>query len=84
MCIWLIASQIHGTCATERTRMVDTARFINVVKNDADALAWPALVHCTPSAMNAHGAHIKTFVKMSLAVNITLLDVLNDITSSRI
>ncbi|KAJ7200513.1 Clavaminate synthase-like protein [Mycena pura] len=67
-----------GTYAIDAVGTVDTAQFINVAKDDA--LAWPAQAHrAYPSAVNARMERtIKPFVEKSLAVNDTLLDVLND------
>ncbi|KAJ7211614.1 Clavaminate synthase-like protein [Mycena pura] len=67
-----------GTCAIDAAGTVDTAQFINVAKDDA--LAWPAQAHrAYPSAVNARmTCTIKPFVEKSLAINNTLLDVLND------
>nr|VWO97788.1 Calcium-transporting ATPase (EC [Ganoderma boninense] len=56
----------------------DVTEFINVSKDDA--LAWPTLVHRTyPSTVTERmEATIKPFVEKSLAVNHSLIDVLND------
>jgi len=67
-----------GANATDEMGTPDSVEFINVAKDDA--LAWPASVHRTyPSTVNARmGSTIKPFVQKSLAVNDTLLAVLND------
>ncbi|KAI0959046.1 hypothetical protein AcW1_003993 [Taiwanofungus camphoratus] len=66
-----------GANATDETGALDTAEFINVSKDDA--LAWPNQVHRTyPTTVNARmETTIKPFVRRSLEVNHTLLDVLN-------
>ena len=67
-----------GANATDETGALDTVEFINVAKDDA--LAWPGKVHREyPSSVNARmESTIKPFVQKSLAVNYTLLDVLNE------
>ncbi|KAI1781594.1 Clavaminate synthase-like protein [Ganoderma leucocontextum] len=67
-----------GANATDETGALDTVEFINVSKDDA--LAWPGQVHRDyPSTVNARmESTIKPFVEKSLAVNNTLLAILND------
>ncbi|KAJ7190098.1 Clavaminate synthase-like protein [Mycena pura] len=67
-----------GANAVDATGMLDTAQFINVAKDDA--LAWPVQARRDyPSTVNARmESTIRPFVEGSLAVNNTLLDVLND------
>ncbi|KAH9918577.1 Clavaminate synthase-like protein [Epithele typhae] len=67
-----------GANATNETGALDTVEFINVAKDDA--LAWPARVHREyPSTVNARmESTIRPFVRKSLAVNMTLLNILND------
>ncbi|OBZ65458.1 1-aminocyclopropane-1-carboxylate oxidase, partial [Grifola frondosa] len=66
-----------GANATDEYGSLDTVEFINVAKDDA--LAWPNHVHRTyPSTVNARmESTIKPFVQKSLAINYTLLNVLN-------
>ncbi|KAI0751908.1 Clavaminate synthase-like protein [Daedaleopsis nitida] len=67
-----------GANATDENGSLDTVEFINVSKDDA--LAWPEKVHREyPPTVNARmESTIKPFVQKSLAVNYTLLEVLND------
>ena len=67
-----------GANATDETGALDTVEFINVSKDDA--LAWPGKVHREyPSTVNARmESTIRPFIEKSLAVNNTLLAVLND------
>ena len=56
----------------------DVTEFLNIARDDA--LAWPTPVHCTyPRTVNARmESTIKPFVQKSLAINQSLIDVLND------
>lgn len=67
-----------GANATDESGALDTAEFINVAKDDA--LAWPGHVYRTyPSTVNARmESTIIPFVRKSLEVNRTLIDVLSD------
>lgn len=67
-----------GVNATDETGARDTVEFINISKDDV--LAYPEQVHRDyPSTVNARmGPTIKPFVKKSLAINTTLLGVLNN------
>lgn len=67
-----------GGNAVDATGEKDTAEFINVAKDDA--LAWPKVARREyPSAVNARMENtICPFVRKSLDVNNTLLQVLND------
>ena len=67
-----------GANATDETGALDTVEFINVAKDDA--LAWPERVHrAYPPTVDARmESTIKPFVRKSLAVNATLLNILND------
>jgi isopenicillin N synthase-like dioxygenase len=57
---------------------MDTPEFINIAKDDA--LAWPKIARRTyPAPTNARmESTIVPFVRKSLAVNATLMDVFND------
>ena len=63
---------------TDETGAPDTVEFVNIAKDDA--LAWPARVHrAYPPTVDARmQSTIQPFVRKSLAVNATILDVLND------
>ncbi|KAG5652860.1 hypothetical protein H0H81_003359 [Sphagnurus paluster] len=67
-----------GANAVDATGKLDTVEFINVAKDDA--LAWPKQAHRTyPSTVNAHmEPTIIPFIRKSLDINNTLLDILND------
>ncbi|KAG5640734.1 hypothetical protein DXG03_007372 [Asterophora parasitica] len=67
-----------GANAVDATGQLDTAEFINVAKDDA--LAYPTPVRRTyPSTVNARmESTIRPFIRRSLDINNTLLDVLND------
>ena len=67
-----------GANATDETGALDTVEFINVAKDDA--LAWPRRVHrAYPPTVEARMERtIAPFVRKSLAVNTTLLEILND------
>ncbi|KAF8871423.1 Clavaminate synthase-like protein [Gymnopilus junonius] len=61
----------------------DTAEFLNIAKDDA--LAWPNLVRRAPPgtaypapALARMESTVKPFIEKSLAVNNTLMDILND------
>ncbi|PCH41768.1 Clavaminate synthase-like protein [Wolfiporia cocos MD-104 SS10] len=66
-----------GANAVDESGVLDTAEFINVSKDDA--LAWPRAVHRTyPSTVEARmSSTIQPFVRKSLEINHTLLDILN-------
>ncbi|GBE78901.1 Clavaminate synthase-like protein [Sparassis crispa] len=66
-----------GASATDETGAKDSAEFINVAKDDA--LAWPGLVYrIYPSTVNARmESTIIPFVRKSVEVTNTLIDVLN-------
>ncbi|KII87176.1 hypothetical protein PLICRDRAFT_30612 [Plicaturopsis crispa FD-325 SS-3] len=66
-----------GANATDETGAKDTVEFINIAKDDA--LAYPTVARRTyPSTVNARMAStITPFVRKSLAVNETLLNVFN-------
>lgn len=71
--------QSSGSERHRRDRLTrHTVEFINIAKDDA--LAWPDKVHREyPSTVNARmESTIRPFVDKSLAVNKTILDVLND------
>lgn len=67
-----------GANATDETGKPDMVEFINVAKDDA--LAWPKVARRSyPSATEARmESTIVPFVKQSLAVNNTLMDVFNE------
>ncbi|KAJ7452624.1 hypothetical protein FB451DRAFT_1409314 [Mycena latifolia] len=67
-----------GTNAINAAGVLDTAEFLNIAKDNA--LVWPAQVHrAYPPSINARmESTIVPFVKKSVAVNTTLVDVLND------
>lgn len=66
-----------GATATDETGAPDCVEFFNVSKDDA--LAWPGYVHRTyPEVANARmESTITPFVKKSIDVNLTLIDVFN-------
>ncbi|KAI0922248.1 hypothetical protein AcW2_006995 [Taiwanofungus camphoratus] len=66
-----------GANLTDETGALDTVEFINVAKDDA--LSWPHVVHRTyPSTVNARMVStITPFVRKSVEINNTLLDVFN-------
>ncbi|ETW77509.1 hypothetical protein HETIRDRAFT_436331 [Heterobasidion irregulare TC 32-1] len=67
-----------GANATDETGALDRVEFINVSKDDA--ISWPTPTHRTyPSTVNARmPSTIIPFVRKSLEVTNTILDVLND------
>ncbi|KAF8890133.1 hypothetical protein BD779DRAFT_1518485 [Infundibulicybe gibba] len=67
-----------GANAVDATGQKDSVEFINVAKDDA--LAWPKQARrAYPSAVNARmESTIAPFVRKSLEVNMTLLNVFND------
>ncbi|KAJ7116907.1 Clavaminate synthase-like protein [Mycena epipterygia] len=67
-----------GASVVDASGKVDTAEFLNVAKDDA--LAWPGQARRSyPSTVNVRmESTIVPFVKKSLAVNNTLLEVFND------
>jgi isopenicillin N synthase-like dioxygenase len=67
-----------GANATDEYGTLDTVEFINVAKDDA--LAWPKIARRTyPQPIAARmESTIAPFVRKSLAVNATLLEVFND------
>ncbi|KAG5335519.1 hypothetical protein C0989_001181, partial [Termitomyces sp. Mn162] len=67
-----------GANAVDATGRLDTVEFINIAKDDA--LAWPKQARrAYPSTVNARmQSTITPFVRKSLEINNTLLDVLND------
>lgn len=67
-----------GANATDETGKPDMVEFINVAKDDA--LAWPKVARRSyPSATEARMAStIVPFIKKSLAVNNTLMEVFNE------
>ncbi|PCH41798.1 Clavaminate synthase-like protein [Wolfiporia cocos MD-104 SS10] len=66
-----------GSNAVDETGALDTVEFINVSQDDV--LAFPTPIHRTyPSTVNAHMERtIKPFVRKSLEVNSTLLEIFN-------
>ncbi|KAJ7499645.1 hypothetical protein FB451DRAFT_1162106 [Mycena latifolia] len=67
-----------GANAVDATGEPDTVEFINIAKDDA--IAWPNQARrAYPSTVNAHMAKSVTpFVKKSIEVNNTLLQIFND------
>ncbi|KAF7967846.1 hypothetical protein HWV62_32888 [Athelia sp. TMB] len=67
-----------GANAVDETGALDTVEFINIAKDDA--LAWPRVARRSyPSATNARmESTIVPFVRKSLEVNATLMEVFND------
>ncbi|KAJ7477004.1 hypothetical protein B0H11DRAFT_2031579 [Mycena galericulata] len=67
-----------GANAVDATGQPDTVEFINIAKDDA--LAWPKQARrAYPSTVNAHMSESVTpFVKKSIEVNDTLLQIFND------
>jgi len=67
-----------GANATDATGALDTVEFINISKDDV--LAWPRVAHRTyPSTVNARmDSTIVPFVRKSLAINETIIDIFND------
>jgi len=67
-----------GANAVDATGRLDTVEFINVAKDDA--LAWPTQARRTyPSSVTARmESTIAPFIRKSVEINNTLLDVLND------
>lgn len=68
-----------GMTVTDETGAKDNAEFINIAKDDA--FAWPAIARRTyPSTVNVHMNRIVVpFVRKSVAVNDTLLEIFNDL-----
>ncbi|KAI0090369.1 hypothetical protein BDY19DRAFT_939884 [Irpex rosettiformis] len=66
-----------GANAVDETGALDTVEFINVSRNDA--LAWPNKVHRDyPPTVNARmESTVKPFIKKSMEINMTLMDVFN-------
>ncbi|TCD64599.1 hypothetical protein EIP91_003864 [Steccherinum ochraceum] len=66
-----------GANATDASGNLDTVEFINIAKDDV--LAWPGHVHRTyPPTVNARMPNtIIPFVKKSLAINETILNIFN-------
>ncbi|KAG6873162.1 hypothetical protein C0995_002011 [Termitomyces sp. Mi166 len=75
---FFIRYKAAGANAVDATGRLDTVEFINIAKDDA--LAWPKQArHAYPSTVNARmQSTITPFVRKSLEVNNTLLDVLNE------
>jgi isopenicillin N synthase-like dioxygenase len=67
-----------GANAVDATGQPDTVEFINIAKDDA--LAWPKQARrAYPSSVNAHMVETVTpFVKKSVEVNDTVLQIFND------
>ncbi|KAI0323041.1 Clavaminate synthase-like protein [Amylostereum chailletii] len=67
-----------GTVATDANGSKDGVEFINVAKDDA--LSWPKVTHRTyPSTVEARmKSTITPFVRKSVEINTTLIDVFND------
>lgn len=67
-----------GANVTDQYGTLDTVEFLNIAQDDA--LAWPKPVHRTyPSPVQDHmESTVMPFVRKSIAVNMTLLNVLND------
>ena len=74
----LYSYKYAGANATDETGTLDRVEFINVSKDDA--ISWPTPTHRTyPSTVNARmESTIIPFVRKSLDVTNTILDVLND------
>lgn len=66
-----------GANATDASGLKDTVEFLNVAKDDA--LAYPEVAYRTyPETVNARmESAIKPFVRQSVAVNNTVLDIFN-------
>ena len=66
-----------GANATDATGALDTVEFINISKDDV--LAWPGHAHRTyPPTVNARMTNtIAPFVRKSLAINETILNIFN-------
>lgn len=64
---------------TDETGVPDTVEFVNIAKDDA--FAWPAVARRTyPSTVNAcMDSTVVPFIKKSVAVNDTLLEVFNEL-----
>lgn len=73
-----IRYKASGANAVDSTGRLDTVEFINIAKDDA--LAWPKQARrAYPSTVNSRmQSTVTPFVRKSLEVNNTLLDVLND------
>jgi isopenicillin N synthase-like dioxygenase len=67
-----------GANATDASGALDSVEFINVSKDDA--LAFPAAVHrrYPPTVEERMDSAVRPFVRKSMEVNQTLMDILND------
>jgi len=67
-----------GANVTDQYGTLDTVEFLNIAKDDA--LAWPKTARRTyPAPVQGHmESTVTPFVRKSIAVNMTLLNVLND------
>lgn len=67
-----------GANATDTSGALDSVEFINVSKDDA--LAFPAMVHrrYPPTVEERMDGAVRPFVRKSMEVNQTLMDILND------
>lgn len=77
-CVATFRYKAAGYNATDERGTLDTVEFMNISKDDV--LAYPQQAHRTyPSTVNDRmEPTIKPFVNKSLAINNTLLNVLND------
>ncbi|KAI0686222.1 Clavaminate synthase-like protein [Earliella scabrosa] len=76
---WSFGYKAPGMTVTDETGAKDNVEFINIAKDDA--FAWPVIARRTyPSTVNARmNRTVVPFVRKSVAVNNTLLEIFNDL-----